>query len=192
MYKIVYSFIIAAITLVSILSGCVDRKDRTPPQATIKETGDSMNDLTYERVIELNKKSDLLGITLLEVAPSDLVMPGPNTLGTGRDYYNCFLFDGENRITQIGLLSETANVYGIAVGNSLSQVKETLTSEDFTQLGDEETKSLINKNENAIAFQMAYITLIFFTDEKESNLNDATITKILINVDNPLEEKPTF
>ena len=39
---------------------------------------------------------------------------------------------------------------GNILDRSLSQVKETLTSEDFTQLGDEETKSLINKNENPL------------------------------------------
>lgn len=183
---------IGVIAFVSIFSGCANKKNSTPPQAEIQETDESMTELTYETVKELNKNSNLLGITLLDAVPSDVVVPGPNLIGTGEDYFNCFLFDGEYRITQIGLLSETANVYGIAVGDSLSKVEETLTTEDFKQWVDEDINASINENENVVTYQLGYLTLIFYIDKNESTTSDATITKILINVDNPSEEKPTF
>lgn len=195
LYNKVDRLIISGIALLSIffcLTGCADKKNSMSLKKPIQKTGDSLTDSTYRSVQELNIKSDLLGITLLDSALSDMVSPGPNTIGTGPDYFNCFLYDGENRITQIGLLSENANVFGIAVGNSISQVKDILNNEGFEQLGDDDVKALINKNENAVSYQTAHLTLIFFIPESESTTGDAAITKILIDVDNPLEEKPIF
>jgi len=56
-----------------------------------------MTDLTYEIVNELNKKSNLLDISIVDAAPSNMLMPGPKTMGTGPDYFNCFPFDGEKQ-----------------------------------------------------------------------------------------------
>ncbi len=183
---------IAILTLVFYFTGCSDKRETKAQKIKLEETEVNMTELTYEKVEELNKKSHLLGVTLLDAPPSDMIMPGPEPIGTGDDYYNCFLFDGKNRITQVGLVSESAEVLGIAVGDSLARVEDVLVDEGFRKLEAKETKALINKNEKAVAYQVGYLTLIFYVEEKESVSDDAIITKMLINIDNPAEEKPTF
>lgn len=173
-------------------TGCADKKKVTLSKETIEETGDSMTNLTYEVVKELNKKSDLLGINLLDAAPPEMIVPGPEQFGTGEDYFCCFPFDGEYRITEIDLLSETANVFGIAVGNSLVQVDETLRSEGFKKLGVEESKNYAPFDENLVVYKTGYITLVFILGENENTTTDDIITNIVIIVDNPSEKKPTF
>jgi len=90
------------------------------------------------------------------------------------------------------LSSSDTNVLGITVGSSTSELSNKLKDYGLNQLTESEVSNIINRNHKAVAFKKAHVTLIFYVSESETDVNNATITKILIDVNNPLEEKPTY
>lgn len=153
---------------------------------------DALVNETYALVDVINSNSNFSEIKLLDSPSENMRVPGPELINEKGDKFYCFLYNGENRITQISLSSSDTNVLGITVGSSTSELSNKLKDYGLNQLTESEVSNIINRNHKAVDFKKAHVTLIFYVSESETDVNNATITKILIDVNNPLEEKPTY
>lgn len=191
-------------SILAVFCGCSNKQEIS--EAEIVKLGEetSMIEQTYEIAEQVNAESDLLGIELLGIEPSDAKEGETISLADGSSNYTCVQYVGKSRITQIVFMTEKPNLFGISVGDKVSSLKDKLTEIGFEKISDEGAKLLTTRYEKAVIYQKAYVSLQFYV-VKYGDMNgdanaiaelditeDMEIRKIVIDVLVPQESKFTY
>ncbi|NLT12069.1 MAG: hypothetical protein GXY06_06635 [Clostridiaceae bacterium] len=90
--------------------------------------------LTEQEVDRINANSNLLGCELLSEAPNGSITAVHTSIREGsRDFYYCFPYRGAQYITEINLVSEDADIFGISVGDTVKSASSVLLEEGYSQ-----------------------------------------------------------
>jgi hypothetical protein len=159
-----------------------ENKNSSTKSPQSSEDSKSLYEATLEEVETINKNSNLLGAVLLSKPSKKIPSETPTFLPQDKEgnkgYYYVSIYHKASVITQISLESPDTNVLGIAVGDNKQVIVDKLKDTAF-ELSDPvpDYQMVCTAYHVSLSFKLS---------------DDGKIESILVYVNDPNEETPTY